>query len=86
MIRKIQREKVRKIVNKHDPVKLLKMDCPVDEYDPEIDEILPALKKVKSVNQLHKKIYDIFVFMFDKDIAGPKERYRKLSEELYSLR
>jgi len=32
---------------------------------------------------MHKEVYKIFVEMFDKDIAGKKERYGKLAEEIY---
>jgi len=62
------------------------MGCSLDEYNPEIMEIFLALQKTINVNQLHDMVYEIFVGMFDEDIAGPKEKYRKLCEELHSLR
>ena len=80
------KEKVRDIVNKYDPIGLLKIDCPVDEYDPEIQQIVPKISELNSVDKLQKVVYKIFVDMFDESIAGSKENYRQLSEELYSLR
>ena len=77
--------KIREIINKYYPIRLLEIDCPKEEYDPEIKRILPILKKAISKNQLHNSIYKIFVFMFDKGTAGPKDNYRKLSEELFAL-
>lgn len=80
------KEKIKGIVNKYDPIKLLEIGAPDDEYNPEIKKILPALQKAISVDQLHNMVYELFVYMFDKDTAGPKKNYRKLSEELYSLK
>mgnify|MGYP001595307464 CR=1 FL=1 len=79
-------EKVRTIVNKHDQIKLLKIGCPLDEYDPEIKKILPALKKVTNLKEFQKKVYHIFVEMFDKRIAGPKRNYEELGREIFGLK
>lgn len=78
--------KVRSIINKHDPISLLECGCPVDEYDQEVNKIIPLLQVATNIDQLQNLVYEIFVDMFDKEIAGLKDKYRKLSEELFSLR
>ena len=86
MTKKISlRNRVRDIVNKYDPITLLESGCPIDEYDPEVKKIIPLFQIVKSIDQLQDLIYEIFVSMFDEKIAGPKNKYRKLSEELFAL-
>lgn len=78
-------EKVKAIVNKHDPIGLFCMGCPDDEYSPEIERIVPKLQGTASVEQLHDEVYRTFVDMFG-DLVGPKDDYKKLSDELYSLK
>lgn len=78
--------KARKIINKYDPIHLIGMGCPVDEYDGEVRRILDALDKVNSPKELSDLIHKIFVKMFFKEIAGPKENYQKLASELYKLK
>ncbi len=85
MKKKAIRIKLKKIVNKYDPIDLIKIGCPEDEYDPEIERILPLLSKIKNKKELLDKVYLVFVKMFDKSIAGPKNKYKKISEELFLL-
>ncbi len=86
MIDDLLRERVRDVVNKYDPIRLLRMGAPTDEYDLEIQQILPLLSTVGSASEFHDKVHDIFVRMFTDKVAGPKDHYSQLSEELYSLR
>lgn len=79
-------EEVRRIVNKHDPIGLLKIGCPSDEYDPEIRKIMPLLMKATSREEFHDVVYHIFVQMFDKKTAGQRKKYGKLSKDIYELR
>lgn len=57
-----------------------------DEYVPEIRRIIPKLRRAATVEQLQDVVYQTFVNMFDQQMAGPKEDYRKMSEEIYALR
>ena len=82
-------QEVKDIINKYDPIGLLKMSSPVNEYDPECEMIVPKLIKANNIDEVHDMVYNTFVDMFNSpedDITGPKEDYRKLSEELYSLK
>lgn len=78
--------KVRKIVNKHDPIHLIGIGCPKDEYDGEVRMILESFKKASNAEEFHDIIHKIFVKQFFKEIAGPKEEYQKLASELYKLK
>ncbi len=78
------RERMREIMNRYDPLRLLKMGAPDDEYVPEIKRIIPRLRRITTVDQLQDIIYKTFVEMFDEQMAGPKEDYRRLSEEIYA--
>ena len=79
-------EKTREIVNNHDPINLIAIGAPWDEYDPEIKDILKHFADVKHVDELIEIVWEIFVRWFDKVIAGAKERYRALSQDLWDLK
>lgn len=58
-------KKIRRIINKYDPIKLISIGCPKDEYDPEIKLILNDLSKCKSIKEINNLVYNIFVEMFE---------------------
>jgi len=78
--------KASKIVNKYDPIHLISIGCPKDEYDGEVRRILEGMENVSNIEELHDLVYGIFVKMFDESIAGPKENYQKLASELFQLK
>ena len=57
-----------------------------DEYDGEAERIGEILNVAKSVEELQKNIYEIFVIMFDKDIAGVPSRYEMIAKAVWKLR
>ena len=69
---------VKKRIDEYDFMRLLALNCPDDEYDPEIreigDGIVTILRKRKrkgmkihlSVRQLNKLIFDTFIYYFAK--------------------
>lgn len=71
-------------VNRNDPIGLLSVGTPKDEYNPEIIRILAGLGEVTDLDSLNTLVHDVFVEMFDQDIAGPKEDYRKIAEDIYA--
>lgn len=64
---------VREILNREDPIGLIGIGAPADEYDPELREILPKVKECKSVESLVTMIHAVFVKWFDKETAGARE-------------
>jgi hypothetical protein len=72
-------------VNAADPIGLLALGCPSDEYGPEISRILPLLSRATSLQQFEEQLYGLFVEMFN-ETAGAAEGYRELASELWSFR
>ena len=82
------RKTVRECINELDPIHLLSMDCPPDEYEPEIDHIVAKLVLCRAkpeVEALEALIHGIFVVMFDESMAGSPERYRSAAERIAAL-
>lgn len=77
---------VREIVNKEDPIGLIEMEAPSDEYDPEINAVLRKLRPSESVESLQAMIHAVFVEWFGADVAGGRERYRSIAEQIKALK
>ena len=56
-----------------------------DEYEPEVDTILPRLKGCHSVEDVQTVVHEEFVRWFYPETAGPAEGYRGVAEELWRL-
>lgn len=54
----------KKIIDEWDPIGLLKMGCPDDEYAPEVVDIIRLLPRVKSVDELAMGIQKVFTDWF----------------------
>jgi hypothetical protein len=63
---------VKKIIDEWDPIDLLNMGCPVDEYDPEIREIVQLLRNINSVDELAIEINKVFIKWFGEDLTIEK--------------
>jgi hypothetical protein len=78
---------LRKIVDsaiRHDdPMGLLEMGSPSDEYDPEVGSILPRLKEAETEDQLCSIVHEEFLHWFGDPTAGPKEAYRAIAQEIW---
>ena len=78
------RNKLRRIFNKHDVIRIYQSDeVNFDEYDPEIKEIFNRINKFKNKSEFLKNVHLVFIKMFGKDIAGNRNKYKKLSDEVY---
>lgn len=76
----------RDIVNKHDPIDLIAIGCPEDEYNSEVEEILKSLPDVKNEEALGEAIWQIFVAYFDEQLAGDRKKYDRLARDIWLLR
>lgn len=74
--------KISKIVREHDPIGLLALGSPDDEYDGEIRRIIGVLPKIQDQKLLSEEIYKIFIDSFDKEIAGEKVKYDRIAESI----
>ena len=55
-----------------------------DEYEPEVDTILPRLGGRQTVEELQRVIHEEFVRWFGVEIAGPAERYATVARRLHA--
>lgn len=72
---------------RHDPVRLVAVGAPPDEYEPEVDTILPRLKALERAGEWTEAailpvLHEEFVRWFSPGIAGPAEGYRALAQEI----
>jgi hypothetical protein len=58
-----------------DPINLLALGAPGDEYDQEVAVILPQLQAARNQDEVCTIVRDEFVRRFGDDVAGPPERY-----------
>jgi len=56
---------VREILNRHDLEQLLKLGAPEDEYDPEVERVLPQLAAASDATDVATIVQDVFTKMFD---------------------
>lgn len=59
---------VKSVVDKADPIGLLGMCCPADEYDSEIEMIFARIRKGMSADEIAKVIHAVFLEMFSESI------------------
>lgn len=59
---------VKSVVDKADPIGLLGMCCPADEYDSEIEIIFARIQKGMSADEIAKVIHAVFLEMFSESI------------------
>jgi len=75
---------LRTIINRHDPIGLLDLGAPEDEYEPEAKTIIVQLDQSMTEKQIHNLIYREFLRWFeDESTAGPKEAYKELATEVH---
>jgi hypothetical protein len=79
------RDAVIRAINAADPIALLAMGAPEDDYDPEIRTILPRLPNAASATDVRTILHEEFAAWFDPDIAGGPERYDRAAEEIWAF-
>ena len=77
-------ETVRLIVNRHDPIRLIAMGAPDDEYMPEVKVIVQILQDGPKfgIDDLLTRLHEVFVQYFGPDTAGARDKYRIMAQEL----
>lgn len=76
---------VSRLVRTADPLRLIAIGAPADEYDSEISTILPRLREATSRDDVHRIVHEEFVHWFGADIAGPFENFAALSEKIWNV-
>jgi hypothetical protein len=72
-------EAVSSALREADPISLIAMGCPSDEYEPEVGTILPRLREAQNANDVQRILHEEFVKWFGEDNAGPLEIYHSAS-------
>ena len=90
---------ITEIFNRYDPIDLIKIGAPSDEYGYEISRILSKLKNAKSVLEARTIIYEVFDQSFNygysasnlsklvkigDDFAGTETDYHLIAEEVWA--
>ena len=74
---------VSRLVREADPIDLIAIGTPKDEYDVEVRTILPRLREATSARDVQRIVHEEFVHWFTAEIAGPPEIYATVSEEIW---
>jgi hypothetical protein len=75
---------VKEIINREDPINLLHLDAPKDEYGSEIQTIAAGIRKCTSIEGIQKLIYATFKDSFGVDVAGEISWYSKIAYEIFT--
>jgi len=81
-------DKVREVVNRLDPIGLLALNSPPDEYEPEMRSIVAKLVRYRSapsVEELQSLLHTTFAEMFDPTMAGQATKYRDAAAAIAAL-
>lgn len=85
-------ETIKQILSEHDPVKLIKIGAPIDEYDYEAVSIFERCFPRHSLDEVREIIYDVFLDAFsDPDnwrdagtikLIGNIENYAEIAQKI----
>ena len=74
---------LREIINEHDPVMLIGLGAPGNEYDPEVKTIIVQLDSINTVEGIQDLVYKEFRRWFGEPVIGKKESFLELAEDIY---
>ena len=77
-------DQLAEILFRHDPIGI-NYDDNTDEYEPEVRTILPRLRACQDSDDVVEVAYEEFQKWFGPEIAGGREKYRALGEEIWHL-
>jgi hypothetical protein len=77
-------DRVSAILFEEDPVGI-NFEVNTDEYELEVDTILPRLKSCHTVEDVRALVHEEMVRCFDSASAGPPERYATIAARIWAL-
>jgi hypothetical protein len=78
---------IRALINRYDPIGLLALGAPEDEYDPEVKTIVYQVHDAVTVHEIQDLIYTEFLRWFgEESIIGSWESYHEIAIQLYTLK
>ena len=66
---------VGRAIDEADPIGLLEMGCPEDEYSPEIGTVVPRVSRASDPAEVRRILHEEFLRWFGEGTAGPEEAY-----------
>ena len=76
---------LRAIINRHDPIRLIKIGAPEYEYDSEVKTIIVQITSEMTMQQIHDLIHQEFIRWFnDESTTGQKSSYKELAKDVYN--
>ena len=76
-------DRVSRILFKRDPIGI-NFEDNTDEYEPEVDTILPRLRSCASAEDVQRVVHEEFCRWFDADQAGPLESYEGIGRDIWA--
>lgn len=70
---------------RHDPTGINFDGENTDEYEPEVETILPRLRSCHSAEDVLQVVHEEFVRCFESNTAGSPERYQEIASEIWRL-
>ena len=77
------RRLVEDVLRRHDPMHLISIGAPHDEYDPEVGTIVTRLKDVSSLLDVCQVLHQELTRWFGAEQAGPSELYMAAAQQLW---
>ena len=79
------RARLTQILNEEDPVGLIRLGAPLDEYDPEVGTVLPRLKDCLDESGLRRVLHEEFARWFGPETAGSEQAYARAAERIWAV-
>ena len=70
-------------INEADPIGLLDLGAPSDEYAPEIGTIIPRLVNAQDVDEVTAVLHEEFLRWFGDNTAGPRQAYEAPARQIW---
>ena len=70
-------------INDADPIGLLSIGCPQNEYEPEVGTVLPRLRGAHSAEAVQRILHEEFCHWFSDEMAGPLDLYAAPAEAIW---
>lgn len=76
---------VQRIVNKYDPMELIEIGCPKDEYEIEVHSIIREYERNNDFEVFRKKVTEIFKVNFEIKEGYDLSYLDKMIKEIFNL-
>jgi hypothetical protein len=74
---------IERAINEADPIGLLEIGAPTDEYGPEIGTIVPRMPSAQQLDDVIDVLHQEFLRWFGDDTAGPRQAYEAPAREIW---